>query len=99
MVNHIHVILRNRPDIVAGWSDEEVARRWWKLFPLRKIFRRFGIVSIQSPKPWLLDASVYPIHRSPCKRSVPMSILGGLGWKSVLRTTHKPVEMGDVNFG
>ena len=26
--NHIHVVVRNRPDIVAGWSDEEVARRW-----------------------------------------------------------------------
>ncbi len=36
MVNHVHVILRNRPDVVAGWSDEQVARRWWQLFPLRK---------------------------------------------------------------
>ena len=36
MVNHIHVILRNRPDVVAGWSDKEVAKRWWQLFPLRK---------------------------------------------------------------
>jgi hypothetical protein len=36
MVNHVHIILRNRPDVVAGWSDEEVARRWWQLFPLRK---------------------------------------------------------------
>ena len=36
MVNHIHVILRNRPDVVAEWSDEEVAKRWWQLFPLRK---------------------------------------------------------------
>ncbi len=36
MVNHVHVILRNRPDVVAGWSDEEVAKRWWQLFPLRK---------------------------------------------------------------
>ena len=34
--NHLHVILRNRPDVVAGWSDEEVARRWWFLFPQRK---------------------------------------------------------------
>jgi hypothetical protein len=33
--NHLHVILRNRPDVVAGWSNEEVARRWWELFPLR----------------------------------------------------------------
>ena len=29
MVNHVHVILCNRPDVVAGWSDEAVARRWW----------------------------------------------------------------------
>ena len=26
--NHIHVVLRTRPDVVALWSDEEVARRW-----------------------------------------------------------------------
>ena len=26
--NHIHLILRTRPDVVALWSDEEVARRW-----------------------------------------------------------------------
>src|SRR5579871_535125 len=36
MANHVHVIVRNRPDIVAQWSDEDVARRWWELFPLRK---------------------------------------------------------------
>ena len=36
MVNHVHVILRNRPDVVAGWSDEEVAQRWWQLFPFKK---------------------------------------------------------------
>lgn len=34
--SHFHVILRNRPDIVEAWSDEEVARRWWNLFPQRK---------------------------------------------------------------
>jgi REP element-mobilizing transposase RayT len=36
MGNHLHCILRNRPDIVATWSDEEVARRIWFLFPKRK---------------------------------------------------------------
>jgi REP element-mobilizing transposase RayT len=36
MSNHLHVVLRNRPDLVAAWSDEEVARRWWNLFPGRK---------------------------------------------------------------
>jgi len=34
--NHFHVILRNRPDVVKQWSDKEVARRWWNLFPKRK---------------------------------------------------------------
>ena len=33
MANHLHVVLRNRPDVVAGWSDDEVARRWWRLVP------------------------------------------------------------------
>jgi hypothetical protein len=28
MVNHIHLMVRTRPDLVATWSDEEVARRW-----------------------------------------------------------------------
>ncbi len=34
--NHLHVVVRNRPDIVRSWSDTEVARRWWNLFPKRK---------------------------------------------------------------
>ena len=29
--NHLHLILRNRPDIAKKWSDEEVARRWLRL--------------------------------------------------------------------
>lgn len=29
--NHVHVILRNRPDVAGQWSDEEVARRWLRL--------------------------------------------------------------------
>jgi REP element-mobilizing transposase RayT len=36
MSNHIHLVLRSRPDVVAGWSDEEVARRWLRLFPVRR---------------------------------------------------------------
>jgi REP element-mobilizing transposase RayT len=33
MENHYHTVLRTRPDIVATWSDQEVASRWLKLFP------------------------------------------------------------------
>ena len=35
MSNHVHVILRNRPDVVALWTDQEVAVRWLTLFPGR----------------------------------------------------------------
>jgi len=34
--NHLHVVLRSRPDVVAGWSDKEVAARWLRLFPKRR---------------------------------------------------------------
>jgi hypothetical protein len=34
--NHLHLVLRNRPDLVSTWSDEEVARRWWLVCPLRR---------------------------------------------------------------
>ena len=33
MANHYHLILRTRPDIVASWSDLQVATRWLTLFP------------------------------------------------------------------
>lgn len=36
MENHLHLILRTRPDVVSEWSDREVAERWLRLFPLRK---------------------------------------------------------------
>ena len=34
--NHYHLIIRNRPDLAAQWSDVEVVRRWWRLCPERK---------------------------------------------------------------
>ena len=35
MENHTHQVLRSRPDLVAQWDDEEVARRWLSLTPGR----------------------------------------------------------------
>jgi REP element-mobilizing transposase RayT len=37
MSNHLHLILRNRPDVVAAWSDQEVAIRWLRVFPGRRL--------------------------------------------------------------
>ena len=33
MSNHVHVILHMHPGSANAWSDEEVARRWVRLFP------------------------------------------------------------------
>jgi hypothetical protein len=35
MDNHLHVLLRLDPDVAKQWSDEEVVRRWGRLFPPR----------------------------------------------------------------
>jgi len=35
MDNHLHVLMRLDPEVAAGWSDEEVVRRWGRLFPPR----------------------------------------------------------------
>jgi REP element-mobilizing transposase RayT len=32
MANHMHLVIRTRPDVAATWSDEEIALRWWALF-------------------------------------------------------------------
>ena len=36
MSNHLHVVIRTRPDVAKSWSDHDIARRWWTLFPKRK---------------------------------------------------------------
>jgi REP element-mobilizing transposase RayT len=33
MSNHLHVVVRNRPDLAAHWSKHDVARRWLQIFP------------------------------------------------------------------
>ena len=36
LANHIHLVLRTRPDVVDTWSDEEVVRRWLSVSHLTK---------------------------------------------------------------
>jgi len=36
MSNHLHLVLRSRPDVAQAWSDDEAARRWLKVFPQRR---------------------------------------------------------------
>jgi REP element-mobilizing transposase RayT len=43
--NHLHLLIRIDPDVAAGWSDEEVVRRWARLFPPRDRSRQPVAVS------------------------------------------------------
>ena len=40
MDNHLHLLLRLDPDIASGWTDEEVVRRWGRLYPPRNKSRQ-----------------------------------------------------------
>ena len=35
MSNHLHVVLAVEPEAAAHWSDDQVAERWLRLFPVR----------------------------------------------------------------
>jgi hypothetical protein len=40
MDNHLHLLLRLDPEVAGAWSDEEVVRRWGRLFPPRDRSRK-----------------------------------------------------------
>jgi REP element-mobilizing transposase RayT len=40
--NHLHVVLRSRPDVVSAWSDRQVALRWLQIFPGKRIEEQLG---------------------------------------------------------
>ncbi len=52
--NHIHVILRTRPDVAASWSDEDVVRRWLSITKLK----RNGADSIVEPSQEKMDGEL-----------------------------------------
>ena len=39
MSNHVHIVLRIRPDWPEEWTKEEMARRWLSIFPKRRDFK------------------------------------------------------------
>lgn len=55
--NHMHLVLRNRPDVVATWSDRQIAERWLRLFPGKRLEEHLGqptvndIQALQRDKP------------------------------------------------
>ena len=43
--NHLHLVMRSRPDVVAAWSNQEVVARYAIPDHLEPILQRIGIVS------------------------------------------------------
>ena len=52
--NHLHVLLRTRPDIVDQWTDQEIAERWVILHPNYRQRERPKSVSKDQVVDWLL---------------------------------------------
>jgi REP element-mobilizing transposase RayT len=42
MSNHLHVVVRSRPDVVKTWSDKKVALHWLQIFPGERIDEQLG---------------------------------------------------------
>jgi hypothetical protein len=57
MDNHLHLLLRLDPEVAAGWSDEDVVRRWGRLCPQRDTKRQPLPVSEEWVQARLKDTS------------------------------------------
>src|SRR5271157_2247786 len=63
--NHLHLLVRLDPDVARGWSDEDVVRRWGRLFPPRDKARQVAPVSDE----WVYAAEGRQVGRD-CARAV-----------------------------
>ena len=81
MSNHFHLVIRSRPDVVAGWSDTEVARRWLMLCPIRKTEQGHA----EEPN----DAELGSIRNCPERLTVIRSRLSDISW--LMRMIAEPV--------
>src|SRR4051794_30309686 len=55
--NRLHVLVRLDPEVAQGWSDEDVVRRWGRLFPPRDRSRQPLAVSDEWVQRHLLNAA------------------------------------------
>jgi len=59
--NHVHLILRNRRDVVSAWSDIEFAFRWLKVFSGRRLEEHLA-EPIENDVTILVDAVVLALQ-------------------------------------
>ncbi len=72
MENHVHSILRTRPDILRSWSDSDVAARWLELCPRKPRICKQPIPS--------LDKQIQALIDCPERIAVLRKRLGSLSW-------------------
>ncbi len=61
--NHLHLLVRPDPEVARGWSDEDVVRRWGRLFPPRDKARQVSPVSEEWVQARLKDARWFATAR------------------------------------
>lgn len=76
MSNHFHLILRTLPEVVATWSDAEVAYRWLLLHPLKRFRRRLGIKDSAAPT----EVEVHRLLMNPGEMRTRRNRLASLSW-------------------
>ena len=80
MSNHVHVVLHVDPRVAETWSDEEVAERWVRLFPVRVN----GVIEEQ-----LCEQRARRLQGDPERMAELRSRLGSLSW--FMRCLNEPI--------
>ena len=81
MSNHLHVVVRTLPGRAAAWDDEEVARRWLRLCPGKRI------LSGRTCPPD--DAAIRALCRDTWSLAVRRERLADLSW--FMRCLNEPI--------
>src|ERR1700761_6626082 len=80
MTNHVHVVLHVDPQIAQAWSDEEIAERWTRLFPIRVD---------RATDDQLCAEKVRCLQHNPERIAELRSRLGSLSW--FMRCLNEPI--------
>jgi len=80
MSNHVHIVLHVDPQEANAWSDEEVAERWVRLFPVR-------VEEVVDER--LCQKKVQRLQGDPERMAELRSRLGSLSW--FMRCLNEPI--------
>jgi REP element-mobilizing transposase RayT len=81
MGNHMHLVIRTRPDIARTWSDDELALRWWSLCPKRR--QSDGVPAEPTPE------ELNHIKSSPAALAEKRRRLASVSW--FMKCTSEPI--------